>query len=489
MNKTLLTDFYQINMMYSHFKNGKINQETVFDLYFRKNPGQSGYAIAAGLEQAVDYIVNLKFSDDDLQYLRTVGSYDDDFLNYLKSFRFTGELYAVPEGTVVFPHEPLIRVKAPIGQAQLIETALLNIVNHQTLIATKAARIMEAAGERMVMEFGLRRAQGSDAGLYGARAAYIGGVQATSNVLAGQMFGIPVKGTHSHAFVQSYPSEYEAFLDFARTFPDNCILLVDTYDTLNSGVPNAIKVFSKMKEELGERFVNFGIRLDSGDLAYFSKQARKMLDEAGFSEAIIVASSDLDEFLISDLNSQGAQVDVWGVGTNLITSKDCPALGGVYKLAAEENNGILVPKIKVSENPEKITNPGYKKVVRFYDRDTQRAIVDLIMLEEEEIPTGPFIAFDPVNTWKRKRVENFIAKSLLQPVIVNGEVVYSFPTLQEIQRYAKEEKDRFAPEVRRLINPHVYHVDLSLQLWELKQRLLEEAGQVAELNESSSERE
>jgi nicotinate phosphoribosyltransferase len=480
MNRTLLTDFYQINMMYSHFKNGKINQETVFDLYFRRNPGQSGFAIAAGLEQVVEYISNLKFSQEELDYLKSVDAYDDDFLNYLKTLRFTGELYAVPEGTVVFPHEPLIRVKAPIGQAQLIETALLNIVNHQTLIATKASRIMEAAGDRMVMEFGLRRAQGPDAGVYGARAAYIGGVQATSNVLAGKLFGIPVKGTHSHAFVQSYSSEYEAFLDFARTFPNNCILLVDTYDTLNSGVPNAIKVFKKMKEELGDKFVNFGIRLDSGDLAYFSKQARKMLDEAGFEEATIVASSDLDEFLIRDLNNQGAQVDAWGVGTNLITSSDCPALGGVYKLVAEEEAGILVPKIKISENPEKITNPGYKKTVRFYDRQTKRAVVDLIMLEEEEIPSGEFVAFDPVNTWKRKKVNNFIARELLQPVIIQGEVVYSFPKLNEIQRYAKEEKERFAPEVRRLINPHVYHVDFSPKLWELKQRLIQDAKQTLE---------
>lgn len=477
MSLALLTDFYQINMMYTYYKNGKIDQETVFDLYYRKNPGQSGFAVAAGLEQAVEYVCNLKFGDEELDYLKSLDIYDDDFLNYLKTLRFTGDIYAIPEGTVVFPHEPLIRIKAPIGQAQLIETALLNIVNHQTLIATKATRIMEAAGDRLVMEFGLRRAQGPDAGVYGSRAAFIGGVQATSNVLAGKKFGIPVKGTHSHAYVQSYPSEYEAFLDFARTFPNNCILLVDTYDTLKSGVPNAISVFRKMKEELGEKFVNFGIRLDSGDLAYFSKEARKMLDEAGFKEAIIVASSDLDEYLIRDLNNQGAQIDAWGVGTNLITSKDCPALGGVYKLVAEEEAGKLIPKIKVSENPEKITNPGYKKVVRFYDKKTRQAIVDLIMLEEEKIPDRPFIAFDPVNTWKRKLVANFESRELLVPVVLKGEVVYSFPSLTDIQRYAREERERFAPEVRRLINPHVYHVDLSDKLWKLKQHLLQQAKQ------------
>ncbi|EGL83090.1 nicotinate phosphoribosyltransferase [Caldalkalibacillus thermarum TA2.A1] len=478
MNKTLLTDLYQINMMYAHYKNGKLNQQTVFDLYYRTNPGQSGYAIMAGLEQVVEYICQLSFTEEDIAYLRSVERYDENFIDYLKQFRFTGEIYAVPEGTVVFPHEPLLRVKAPIGEAQLIETAVLNIINHQTLIATKASRITEAAGGGLVMEFGLRRAQGPDAGVYGARAAFIGGVQATSNVLAGKKFGIPVKGTHSHAYVQSYPSEYEAFLAFARTFPHNCILLVDTYDTLNSGVPNAIKTFKKMKEELGDKFKNYGIRLDSGDLAYLSKAARKMLDEAGFEDAIIVASSDLDEYLIRDLRAQGAQIDAWGVGTNLITSRDCPALGGVYKLVAEEENGRLVPKIKVSENPQKITNPGYKKVVRFYDRNSKQALVDLIMLEEEPIPTESFIAFDPVNTWKRKTVENFEARELLAPIFKNGELVCELPDLTEIQRYAQREKERFAPEIRRLINPHVYHVDLSHQLWELKHRLLSQAKQL-----------
>lgn len=475
MNLTLLTDLYQINMAYAYFQKGKKDQEVVFDLFFRKNPCGNGYAVAAGLEQAIEYITNITLSSEDIDYLRKTYHYDEDFLNYLSNFKFTGELYAVPEGSIVFPMEPLIRIKAPVIQAQFIETTLLNIVNHQTLIATKAARVTESAKGGVVMEFGLRRAQGPDAGLYGARAAFIGGVQATSNVLAGQMFNIPVKGTHAHSYVQSYPSELEAFEAFAQTFPDNCILLVDTYDTLHSGVPNAIQVFHKMKAKLGDKFKNFGIRLDSGDLAFLSKAARKMLDEAGLQEASIVASSDLDEFLIQDLIGQGAKIDAWGVGTNLITSHDCPALGGVYKLVAEEEEGKLIPKIKVSENPEKITTPGYKKVVRFYSKEDHHAIVDLIMLEDEPIPSEEFIAFDPINTWKRKKVKNFIAKELLQPIIVNGELVYDFPSLDEIRRYSLQEREHFSVEMRRLVNPHIYHVDLSEPLWELKRDLLAEA--------------
>lgn len=475
MNKTLLTDLYQINMMYAHYLNGKMDQEVVFDLFFRKNPGQSGYAVVAGLEQVIDYLQNLSFSEEELAYLATVEQYDTGFLEALKNVRFTGELYGVPEGTLLFPHEPILRVKTTIFEAQLIETTMLNIINHQTLIATKASRVAEAAGDSVVMEFGLRRAQGPDAGLYGSRASFIGGVKATSNVLAGKTFNIPVKGTHAHAYVQSYPTEYEAFVAFAKTFPHNCILLVDTYDTLESGVPNAIKVFKKMKDEYGDEFVNYGIRLDSGDLAYLSKQARQMLDEAGFPEAKIVASSDLDEFLIRDLRNQGAAIDAWGVGTNLITSKDCPALGGVYKLVAEAEAGELVPKIKVSENPEKVTNPGYKKVVRFYNKQSGKAIVDLIMLEDESIPTDSFIAFDPVNTWKRKTVKNFIAQELLVPIIEEGKLVYELPSLNDIQAHMFKQKESFSQEIRRIINPHIYHVDLSVQLWELKHHLLSQA--------------
>lgn len=475
MNLTMLTDLYQINMMYAHYCNGKMDQEVVFDLFYRKNPRNSGYAIAAGLAQVIEYIENLSFTEDDIKYLKSVHDYEEGFLDELRSFRFTGEIYAVPEGTVVFPQEPLLRIKAPIFEAQLIETALLTIVNHQTLIASKASRVVEAAGDGAVMEFGLRRAQGPDAGLYGARAAFIGGVSATSNVLAGKKFGIPVKGTHAHAYVQSYPSEYEAFLAFARIFPQNALLLVDTYDTLGSGVPNAIRTFKQMKQELGDEFKGYGIRLDSGDLAFLSKEVRKMLDEAGFPEAVIVASSDLDEYLIRELKGQGAKIDIWGVGTNLITSKDSPSLGGVYKLVAEEEGGQLKPKIKISENPQKITTPAYKKIVRFYHKHSAKAIVDLIMLDDEEIPAKEFVAFDPVNTWKKKKVHNFVARELLVPVFQQGKLVYDIPSLAEIQQYARQEKQRFSAEVRRLINPHIYHVDLSKKLWHLKNELLEKA--------------
>jgi nicotinate phosphoribosyltransferase len=483
MNLTLLTDLYQINMMYSYYKNGKMDQEVVFDLFFRKTPSQNGYAIAAGLEQVIEYINQLKFTEEDIQFLKDTYEYDESFFDQLRAFRFTGELYAVPEGTVVFPQEPLIRVKASIFQAQFIETAILNIINHQTLIATKASRIIEAAENDTVMEMGIRRAQGPDAGVFGARAAYIGGVHATSNVLAGKRFNIPIKGTHAHAFVQSYPSEYEAFEAFARTFPQNCILLVDTYDTIKLGIPNAIKLFKKMKEEMGDQFSHYGIRLDSGDLAYLSKEARKMLDQAGFPEATIVASSDLDEYLIRDLKGQGAQINVWGVGTNLITSSDCPALGGVYKLVAEEENGVLKPKIKLSENPEKITTPAYKKVVRFYQQGTDKAMVDLIMLEDEEIPTHEFVAFDPINTWKRKKIKDFTAKELLIPIFTEGKLVYRSPNISDVQAYAQSEKKRFSAEISRLVNPHLYHVDLSQKLWELKQAVLTDVRKETTVND------
>ncbi len=410
-NLTLLTDYYQINMMYAHFKNDLLNKEVVFDVFFRKNPCDSGYSIFAGLEQVVDYIQNIRFTKEDVEYLASVYQYDPDFLQYLLDFRFTGDLWAMPEGTIVFPNEPLIKVRSNVLEAHLVETTILNITNHQTLIATKASRVVYAAEGDPVLEFGLRRAQGPDAGIYGARAAYIGGVDATSNVLAGKMFSIPIKGTHAHAYVQSYPTELEAFLAFSHAFPNNASLLVDTYDTLNSGVPNAIQTFQIMKEELGDQFVNYGIRLDSGDLAYLSKKARKMLDEAGFPEAKIVASNDLEEDIIRDLKLQGAQIDVWGVGTNLITSRECPSLGGVYKLVAEKEGDHLVPKIKISENPEKITTPGCKKVARFYDRYTKRVILDLIMLEEEPIPQHSFIAFDPINIWKKRRFVILVPKS------------------------------------------------------------------------------
>jgi nicotinate phosphoribosyltransferase len=474
-NLTLLTDLYQINMAYAHYQSGKMEQQVVFDLFFRQNPNGNGYTVAAGLEQIIHYIEEFGFTDEDIDYLRTIYAYDEPFLDFLHQLRFTGDLRAVPEGTIVFPQEPLIRIKAKMIEAQLLETTILNIMNHQSLIATKAVRIVESAGNKPVMEFGLRRAQGPDAGLYGARAAYIGGVDATSNVLAGKSFGIPVQGTHAHSYVQSFPTEVEAFRAFSTTFPNQAILLVDTYNTLESGIPNAIRVFREMKEKLGDGFTRFGIRLDSGDLAYLSKEARKQLDDAGFPEAIIVASSDLDERLLQDLNIQGAAIDVWGVGTNLITSSDCPALGGVYKLVAhEEEEGKLVPKIKVSENPAKITNPGMKKVARFYNQDTGRAILDLILLEEEEIPTSEFIAFDPIYPWKKKTVKRFTSKELLVPIYLKGKKVYNLPTLMEIREHLIKERGTFSQEIRRITNPHGYHVDLSKPLWELKQRLVEQ---------------
>jgi nicotinate phosphoribosyltransferase len=473
-NLTLLTDLYQINMAYAYYQSGKTEQQVVFDLFFRQNPNGNGYTVAAGLEQVVHYIEEFGFTDEDIDYLQTIHPYDKSFLDYLRHIRFTGDLWAVPEGTIVFPHEPLIRIKAKMIEAQLLETTILNIINHQSLIATKASRIVESAGNKPVMEFGLRRAQGPDAGLYGARAAYIGGVNGTSNVLAGKCFGLPVRGTHAHSYVQSFPTEIEAFRTFSTTFPNQAILLVDTYNTLESGVPNAIRVFREMKESLGDGFTNFGIRLDSGDLAYLSKEARKRLDEAGFPEAIIVASSDLDERLIQDLNMQGAAIDVWGVGTNLITSSDCPALGGVYKLAAQEEEGKLIPRIKVSENPAKITNPGMKKVVRFYNQDTGRAMLDLIQFEEEKIPASEFVAFDPIYPWKKKTVKRFVAKELLVPIYAQGKNVYNLPSLEDIREYFVKERQTFSKEIQRITNPHGYHVDLSESLWELKQKLVEQ---------------
>lgn len=467
----LHTDFYQLTMMQGYFKEGKARQRVVFDLFFRQNPCGNGFAIAAGLEQVITYIQNIHFSQEDIDYLRSLNMFDEDFLTALRNFRFRGDLYAIPEGTVVFPNEPLMRIEATIFEAQLLETALLNIVNHQTLIATKAARIVKAAGGKPVLEFGSRRAQGMDAALYGARAAIIGGCEATSNTLAGKRFNIPVRGTHAHSWVLSFPSELEAFRAYARTFPDACLLLVDTYDTIRSGLPNAIQVAKELKAQ-GKRFL--GIRLDSGDLAYLSKVARKMLDEAGFHDAIIVASSDLNEEVIADLRLQGAKIDVYGVGTSLITAEDCPSLGGVYKLAAEERDGKMVPKIKISENTMKITTPGVKQVTRIY-LPSGMATADLIHLAHETVDERqPLELFDPVDTWKRKTVRRFTARPLLVPVFKGGELVYDSPSVMEIQAYAKQELATFPEEIKRLINPHTYHVDLSHELWELKNRLIHE---------------
>jgi nicotinate phosphoribosyltransferase len=467
----MLTDLYQLTMMYGYYKEGMQDNEGIFDLFFRPKE-DIVYAVMAGTESVIDYINNLNFTDEDISYLRSLNLFDDDFLSFLKEMRFTGELYAMPEGTIVFPYEPLVRVRAPIMQAQLIETAMLTFVNHQTLIATKASRICYAANGDSVLEFGLRRAQGADAGIYGARAAVIGGCNATSNVLTGQMFDIPVSGTHAHSWVMSFPDEISAFRAYARIFPDTCLLLVDTYDTLKSGVPNAIKVFDELRASGHEPV---GIRLDSGDLAYLSKKARKMLDDAGYPKTVIAASSDLDEFLIRDLKTQGACISVWGVGTRLITSEGNPALGGVYKMSGEVVDGRLVPKIKISDNPAKVTNPGYKKVFRLYDKDGM-AVADLIALNDETIDTSrPLRIFDPIQTYKSMTLTDFTARELLVPVFVDGRQVYKSPDIHQVSAYAKKEFASMWDEYKRLLMPHTYKVDLSDKLYDLKQRLLRDA--------------
>lgn len=471
-NLTMMTDLYELTMMYGYFKEGKHNDKAVFDVFFRNQVGRSAYAIMAGLEQVIDYVNDLHFSDEDIEYLRSLNLFGEDFLEYLKDFKFHGEIYAATEGTVVFPGEPIVRVKAGIAEAQLLETAMLNIVNHQTLIATKASRICTAAKGGTVMEFGLRRAQGPDAGIYGARAAVIGGCASTSNVLAAQMFGAAPSGTHAHSWIMSFPSELEAFRSYANVYPDACVLLVDTYDVLGSGIPNAIKVFNELRESGHEPV---GIRIDSGDLAYLSKQARIMLDEAGFEKAIIVASGDLDESLLLDLYLQGAKIDSWGIGTKLITSEDYPALGGVYKLSAIEIDGEIQPRLKVSENVWKITNPGYKKVVRIYSKYERKAIADLIMLDEEEIDESkPLTIFNPNAVWETMTIENFYTEEVLKPIFVDGKQVYEKPNLAEIKKHAEDELDTLWDEYKRFTNPHVYKVDLSQKLYDLKDRLLRE---------------
>lgn len=473
---TLLTDLYELTMMQGYYEKGQ-NEKVVFDVFFRQNPCGNGYSVCAGLDQVINYIKNLNFTYEDVDYLRGLGIFSEDFLHYLSGFHFTGDIYAIPEGTVVFPREPLVKVIAPIMEAQLVETAILNIVNHQSLIATKTSRIVYAAQGDGIMEFGLRRAQGPDAGLYGARAAMIGGCVGTSNVLAGKEFDVPVMGTHAHSWIMSFPDEYSAFKAYAELYPDNCTLLVDTYDTLKSGVPNAIRVFQEFKDS-GREFKKYGIRLDSGDLAYLSKKARKMLDAAGFKDATICASNDLDEYLLHDLKMQGAAIDSWGVGTNLITSKDCPSFGGVYKLAAIENKeGKLVPKIKISENSEKITNPGDKTIYRIYEKDSGKIKADLICFSDEVIDeTKDLLLFDPQDTWKKTKLaeSSYIVKEILVPIFKNGECIYQSPSVREIAAYCKEEKDTLWEETLRLFYPHQVYVDLSQKLYDEKQRLLGE---------------
>ena len=478
-NLTLLTDLYELTMMQGYFRNKTANETVIFDLFYRSNPCGNGYSIMAGLEQAIKYIKELHFTRADIEYLRSLNMFEESFLDYLGDFKFTGDIYAIPEGTIIFPREPLVKVIAPIMEAQLVETALLNIINHQSLIATKAARVCYAAKGDGVMEFGLRRAQGPDAGIYGARAAVIAGCVGTSNVLAGELFDVPVKGTHAHSWIMSFPDEYTAFKTYAEIYPQACTLLVDTYDTLKSGVPNAIRVFTEMREA-GVPLKNYGIRLDSGDLAYLSKKARKMLDDAGFTDAVISASNDLDEYVIQSLKMQGAAITSWGVGTNLITAKDNPAFGGVYKLAAiQDEQGNFIPKIKLSENSEKVTNPGNKKIYRIYDKESGKIKADLIcMADEVYTEDEPMRLFSPTEPWKKTTLApgTYTLRELMVPVFKQGECVYESPKVMDIRAYCLQEQDTLWEETKRFVNPHKVYVDLSKKLYDTKISLLDKMG-------------
>ena len=472
LNMTMLCDFYELTMGNGYFHNGYKDRITYFDVFFRKVPDQGGFAIAAGLEQLIDYIENLHFSEEDIAYLRGRNLFCEEFLDYLRNFRFTGDIYAIPEGTPVFPREPLVVVRAPSIEAQLIETFTLLTINHQSLIATKANRICRAANGRTVLEFGSRRAQGADAAIIGARAAYIGGCAGTACTISDQLYGVPAGGTMAHAWVQMFDSEYEAFKTYCETYPTNATLLVDTYNTLKSGVPNAIRAFNEVLRPMG--ISKCGIRLDSGDMAYLSQKARKMLDEAGWPECQISVSNSLDERLIQNLFLQGAQIDMFGVGERMITSKSEPVFGGVYKLTAVENDkGEIIPKIKCSENVEKITIPHFKKVYRLYNRDNGKAIADYMTVHDEVVDENePLMLFDPYATWKTKNVCNFEARELLVPVFLNGKKVYQSPTLKDIQAYCKQQVNTLWDEIKRFDNPQTYYVDLSQKLWDIQQELL-----------------
>ena len=474
-NLTMLCDFYELTMAYGYFKTGLCNKITYFDVFFRGSPDNGGFAIAAGLEQIVDYVKNLHFSPQDIEYLRGKGLFDEEFLNYLKDFRFTGDIYAIPEGTPVFPYEPLITVRAPAIEAQLIETYLLLQINHQSLIATKASRIVRSAQGRAVLEFGSRRAQGGDGAVLGARAAYIGGCAGTACTLTDELYGVPAGGTMAHSWVQMFDTEYDAFRTYCEIYPHNATLLVDTYDTLRSGVPNAIRVFREIL--LPQGITDFGIRLDSGDISYLSKKARKMLDEAGLTSCKIVASNSLDEYLIRDLMMQGAQIDTFGVGERLITAKSTPVFGGVYKLAAvEDEDGTIRPKIKISENTVKITNPHFKKVYRFYDKESGKALADELCVYDEKIDeTVPHTIFDQNATWKTKTLSGFTVRELQVPIFKNGECVYQVPALDAVKAYCADQLETLWDEVKRFENPHTYYVDLSEKLWYVKSGLLEAA--------------
>lgn len=469
-NLTMLMDFYEMTMANGLLEHGLGDRIVCFDLFFRKIPDQGGYAIMAGLEQAVTYLKALRFTEEDLAYLRGKNLFCEAFLSYLQTFRFQCDVWAVPEGTPIFPQEPLVTVRGPAIQAQMIETMLLLTINHQSLIATKANRIVRAAKGRPVMEFGSRRAQGFDGAVYGARAAYIGGCVGTACALSDRDFGVPALGTMAHSWIQLFPTELEAFRAYAEIYPDSCTLLVDTYNVLKSGVPNAITVF----QELAQRgFRPKGIRIDSGDIAYLSKQARRMLDAAGFPDCGIVASNSLDEYLIRDLLVQGAEITSFGVGERLVTAKSDPVFGGVYKLAAVEENGVMVPRIKLSENVSKVTNPGFKSLWRLYDCKSGKALADVIALAEEEIDsTNPYTIFDPDHPYKRKVLTDFRAERLQVPVFRQGECVYACPALSEVQSYCAAQLDTIWDEVKRFENPHAYYVDLSEALWQVKQLLL-----------------
>lgn len=470
-NLSMLVDFYEFTMSNGYFENDLKDKIVYFDMFFRKNPDKSGFAIVAGLEQLIEYIKGLKFTETDIQYLRNRKLFSEEFLEYLLNFKFTGDIYAIEEGTPVFPNEPLITVKSRVIDAQLIETMLLLTINHQSLIATKANRIKRAAEGKEVLELGARRSQGYDAAIYGARAAFIGGVDGTATTIADEIFGVKAVGTMAHAWIQLFGDEYEAFETYAKTYPDNCILLIDTYNVLKSGIINAIKASKNILEPQGKKLK--GIRLDSGDLAYLSKEVRKILNINGLEECKIIASNSLDEYIITDLINQGACIDVFGVGERLITAKSEPVFGGVYKLVAVEDDGVIVPRIKLSENIEKVTNPGYKNVWRLFSKNTNKAIADVITLGDEIIDDSKeYEIFDPVYTWKRKVVSNFYAKKLQVPIFINGQCVYSSPKLDDIRKYSTEQVECLWDEVKRFTNPQGYYVDLSQRLWDLKNEMI-----------------
>lgn len=469
-NLTMLTDFYELTMANGYFQSGHVEDAIAyFDMFFRKVPDGGGYAIMAGLEPVIEYLKNLKFTDEDIEYLRSKELFCEEFLEYLRNFKFSCDVWSVPEGTPIFPHEPILTVRGPVMQAQFIETMILLLINHQSLIATKANRIVRAAKGRPVMEFGTRRAHGTAAAVYGARAAYIGGCAGTACAIADREYGIPALGTMAHSWVQMFDSEYEAFKKYAEIYPDNCTLLVDTFNVLKSGVPNAIKVFQEVKPK------KMGIRIDSGDVAYLTKKARKMLDDAGLQECQITVSNSLDEYIIRDVILEGAKIDSFGVGERLITAKSQPVFGGVYKLIALEKDGVVIPKIKISENVEKITNPGFKTLYRLFDKDNHKALADVMTLDGETIPeVDGYEIFDPNAVWKKKKLSNFYAKNIRVQIFDKGECVYECPSIEEVKAYCQEQMDTLWDETLRFENPQTYYVDLSQKLWDMKSQLLEE---------------